>query len=351
MSFTGFLGKGPRVRPVLVRSAPTGLGEPQRLTLALDAGYPTWVPGNKEILFASQRKSLALGFFSVRTNQHDCLSRATTPSCRWSLDPRPAGRLVWGMFDSFQDANIWRVQFSAPGATASASPVMSISSTKMDSTPQLSPEGHRVAFASDRSGSWEIWLADPDGSNAVQLTSMGADSGAPCWSPDGEQIVFQSNPGGQFDMYVVRAAGGKPRNLTSHPATDGRPSFSRDTHWIYFTSNRRGQSQIWKVPAMGGNALQVTNNVAFAAFESPDGTYLYYNEKMETPSPLWRQPVSGGLPVKVLEGVVRAAFSVLDKGIYYIDRPSGNGGLLFNHEPSGETRLPTSISPRARPQQ
>jgi len=90
---------------------------------------------------------------------------------------------------------------------------------------------------------------------------------------------------------------------------------------------------------MGGNALQVTNNVAFAAFESPDGAYLYYNERMETPSPLWRQPVSGGLPVKVLEGVVRAAFSVLDKGIYYIDRPSGNGGLLLTDEPSGETRL------------
>ena len=172
--------------------------------------------------------------------------------------------------------------------------------------PQLSPDGRRVAFASDRSGGWEIWLADPDGSNAVQLTSMGADSGAPCWSPDGERIVFQSNPEGQFDVYVIRAAGGKPRNLTSHPATDWRPSFSRDGHWIYFTSNRTGQRQIWKVPASGGDALQVTNNVAFAAFESPDGAYLYYNQTMETPSPLWRQPVSGGAPVKVLDGVVQS---------------------------------------------
>jgi hypothetical protein len=85
----------------------------------------------------------------------------------------------------------------------------------------------------------------------------------------------------------------------------------------FFTSNRTGQRQIWKIPASSGDALQVTNNGAFAAFESPDGAYLYYNQTMETPSPLWRQPVSGGAPVKVLDGVVRGAFAVLDKGIHY----------------------------------
>jgi hypothetical protein len=83
----------------------------------------------------------------------------------------------------------------------------------------------------------------------------------------------------------------------------------------------------------------VTNNVAFAAFESPDGAWIYYNQTMETPSALWRQPVSGGAPVKVLDGVVRAAFAVLDGGIYYNDRPSAEGGLLITDRPSGETRL------------
>jgi hypothetical protein len=40
----------------------------------------------------------------------------------------------------------------------------------------------------------------------------------------------------------------------------------------------------------------LTNNTAFAAFESPDGVYLYYNQSMDTPSPLWRLPTSGGIP-------------------------------------------------------
>jgi dipeptidyl aminopeptidase/acylaminoacyl peptidase len=248
-----------------------------------------------------------------------------------------ASRLVY--VRSIQDSNIWRVETLGRGALAVAPPVASIASTRMDSTPQLAPNGHRIAFASDRSGSWEIWLSDRDGSNAAQLTSLGADSGAPCWSPDGERIVFQSNPEGQYDIFMIRAAGGKPRNLTAYSASELRPSFSRDGRWIYFSSNRTGQRQIWRMPASEGKAFQVTHNGGFAAFESADGTYLYYNQTMETPSPLWRQSVSGDSPVKVLDGVVRAAFAVLDEGIYYIDQPSSDGGLLYTDEPLGETRL------------
>ncbi len=48
---------------------------------------------------------------------------------------------------------------------------------------------------------------------------------------------------------------------------------------------------------------------------------------------------SGGVPVKVLEGVVQAAFVVLNGGIYYIDRPSGQEDASKFDRPSGETRL------------
>jgi Tol biopolymer transport system component len=95
----------------------------------------------------------------------------------------------------------------------------------------------------------EIWLADADGANAVQLTSMAAsNSGTPRWSPDGRMIVFDSNLEGQYEIYVVPATGGQPRRLTSHPANDQVPSFSRNGQWIYFNSNGTGERQIWKIP-------------------------------------------------------------------------------------------------------
>src|ERR1044072_5182385 len=50
-------------------------------------------------------------------------------------------------------------------------------------------------------------------------------------------------------------------------------------------------------------------------------------------------PVSGGVPVKVLDGVVLGNYVPLEKGIYYIDRPSGQKGIHYFDLPSGETRL------------
>jgi len=327
--------------------APAGLtvaGEPLRLTpAALDAEHPTWMPGGKEILFSSRGSLWRLVVVGEKPGENQ---PARLPFVgEYGLMPvvsrpqpgRPS-RLVY--VRSFTDDNIWRVETSAPGATASSPPAVSISSTRMEGMPQLSPDGRRVALWSDRSGENEIWLADPDGSGTVQLTFMGARaSGYPHWSPDGERIVFHSNLEGQGEVYVIPAAGGKPRNVTSHPAIDVFPSFSRDGQWIYFSSMRTGESHIWKIPASGGDAVQVTNSVGYTPLESPDGAYLYYVQTMDKPSTLWRLPASGGVPVKVLEGVVLGNFVVLEKGIYYIDRPAGEGGIHYLDRPSGETRL------------
>ena len=86
----------------------------------------------------------------------------------------------------------------------------------------------------------------------------------------------------------------------------------------------------------------MTHNVGYVAFESPDGTYLYYTQSVDTPSALWRLPTSGGPPVKVLEGVVQRAFVVLERGIYHIDRPSGEDRLQFYDFATGKS---TTVAP------
>ena len=81
----------------------------------------------------------------------------------------------------------------------------------------------------------------------------------------------------------------------------------------------------------------MTNSVATIAIESFDGD-LFYVDNVNGPGSVWRLP-RGGLPaVKVVEGVVLGNFDVVEEGLYYIDRVSGEAGS-FTDSPDGETRL------------
>jgi serine/threonine protein kinase len=320
--------------------AMTATGEARRLTPAsLNGGYPTWMPDSKEILFTAQGSLWRLSLTGDSTPHRLPFvgEDSMMPVVSRPQSGRPS-RLVY--VRSFTDSNVWRLETSAPGATASSPPAVFISSTRQDSSAEFSPDGRSVAFASQRSGEWEIWRADSDGSNAMQLTSMGSVLGLPRWSPDGERIIFYSNLEGQLDVFQIPAMGGKPRNLTSHSANDLWASFSRDGQWIYFNSNRgSSEREIWRMPASGGDAFRLTHDPGVRPRESPDGAYLYYVQTMQMPSPLWRLPVAGGVPVKVLEGVVQGNFLVRERGIFYIDRSSGEGAIYTVDRPSGETRL------------
>jgi serine/threonine protein kinase len=316
----------------------TASGEPRRLTTtALNAGHPAWMPDGKELLFAAGGGlwRVAIPGEKPPTRLPFVGEDGLMPVISRSQAGQPA-RLVY--VRSFSDTNIWRIGTSGAGAPSSSPPTVAISSTRSDTNPQLSPDGRRVAFSSNRSGETEIWLSDLDGSNAVQLTTMRAPAnGTPRWSPDGQSITFNCNPEGQWDIYTVPAAGGKPRRVTSHPANDAVPSFSHDGKWIYFNSNRTGEFQIWRIPATGGDAVQLTHNLGYVALESPDGDYLYYTQATATASALWRIPTSGGEPIKVLEGVIQRSFTVLKGGIYYLDQPASEVRLQYFDFASGRS--------------
>lgn len=312
-----------------VRSDMTAAGEPRYIVVSgLLPETAAWMPNGDEILVATNSfngGSAALWRVSATDGRsarvpfvgEDGVMPAIARSQRGE-----AVRLVY--VRSFTDANIWRIDVSDPGVAASVPPALAIASTKADVHPQLSHDGRRVAFTSTRSGAWEIWTSDPDGSNPAQITSLRAPTGtgAPRWSPDGHTIVLASDAEGQFDIFIVPSAGGKPRNITSHPALDHVPVFSHDGKWIYFSSARTGQFQVWKVSASGGEAVQVTKDGGWLSQESVDGRYLYFvpTAAIGAPTELWRMPTSGGPAVKVVAGVMNAPFAVLQRGVYYINQ-------------------------------
>ncbi len=251
-------------------------------------------------------------------------------------------RLVY--LRSVADVNVWKVTTSASGAPASDPPVGAITSTRMDVMPDLSPDGRRMTFVSDRSGEPQVWVADVDGSSAFQLTAMRfiAWPGFPRWSPDGTMISFHADPQGRPDVIVAPAGAGKPRILTAKLSNGAFPSFSRDGRWVYFGRVDGTESRIWKMPVDGGDPVKVTNSAATMAIESTDGRDLYYLEAWGRSSALWRLPLAGGAPVKVLDGVMRGNFAVVNRGIYYLElgaETSATKRLVLPAAPGGETRL------------
>jgi Tol biopolymer transport system component len=91
--------------------------------------------------------------------------------------------------------------------------------------PAWSPDRSRVAFSSQRRGTWEIYVMSSAGGDQTQLTHTNGVSGGPRWSPDGTQIVFESDRDGDVEVWVMDASGGSLRQLTHNVSNDRRPDW------------------------------------------------------------------------------------------------------------------------------
>jgi serine/threonine protein kinase/sugar lactone lactonase YvrE len=232
------------------------------------------------------------------------------------------------------NANIWRVDLSAKGDPATA-PERFIASTQREVFPQYSPDGRRIAFYSNRSGSFQIWVCNADGSKAAAITSMKkAVTGTPRWSPDSRTISFDSNVTGIYQVYTVSAEGGKVRQVTDNSESHFAGNWSQDGRWIYFASGGDGRStQIWKVPTQGGAPVQVTRNGGIVATESADGKTLYYTKNAGGFS-LWKMPVEGGPEEQVADSIYRFNYALTEKGVYV----TRNGRVDFVDFAAGQIR-------------
>ena len=301
-----------------IYAMPAAGGTPERVTFdnRLLSGL-AWMPDSKELIFSSNRGGSSWGLWRmpVAGGTPERVSvgseRAYFPTVSLKGNRLAYSSGIW-------NENIWR----APIGTGHrlGKPERFISSSMMEEGPQYSPDGKHIAFQSTRSGSYEIWRADADGTNLVQLTSFGGPlTGTPRWSPDGRQISCDTRPEAHPNIHILSADGGPVRRLTNETSDDGVASWSRDGRWLYFASNRSGEWQVWKRTVDGGQPLQVTKNGGFAALESPDGKSIYYAKFNE--SGIWQAPVNGGQETKVVDEPPKdywGYFAVGPDGLYFL---------------------------------
>ncbi len=133
-----------------------------------------------------------------------------------------------------------------------------ITDASQDLWPSFSPDGTRIAFASDRVANLEIYVANADGTDPVRLTQSSAEDRWPRWTPDGSQIVWESTgPSGVPQIWIMRADGSDPRELTSGNRPNRQPAVSPSGQ-IAFSSGREGNDDVFLMNLDGSNQRNFT---------------------------------------------------------------------------------------------
>jgi Tol biopolymer transport system component len=199
-----------------------------------------------------------------------------------------------------------------------------------DEQPSISPDGTKIAFASNRH--WDttgfdqldIYIMNADGSgeprrltfDAAPTYPLETRSQNPAWSPDGTRIAYESTRGldGKGEIFVTNADGsGEPINVSNHPDWDTDPAWSPDGTQITFTSERAGQRDIWAVdappassattPAAALLPLSLSTDAAWAASEPRN---LTPGSGVEAHNPDWGTAPPSGTNTCTIQGTASA---------------------------------------------
>jgi Tol biopolymer transport system component len=126
-----------------------------------------------------------------------------------------------------------------------------------DRQPAFSPDGRRILFTSDRSGSLDLWSLELATGAVRRLTFDAADDWDPQWSPDGRHLLWSSNRGGHFEIWIAEPDGTGARQASADGRDAENPTMSRDGAWIVYSSSNPAAPGIWKVRPDGREATRL----------------------------------------------------------------------------------------------
>jgi Tol biopolymer transport system component len=229
--------------------------------------------------------------------------------------------------------------------------------------PSFSPDQRTLVIESNRTGRWQIFILNPDGSNWQQLTNDDSDHHHPRFSPDGKRVAFSSDASGDREIYTIAVDGTDLQRLTNVPGDDSYPSYSKDGQQIVFMSRRTGSWGVYKMKADGSEQRIVIDTRANEAYPliAPDGKSVVFQSDVSGNWEIYTISIDGGEPRRLTDNPARDANPVFSPDgrniefetnrdgnyeIYVMDADGGNQHNLTNF-PSGNDQVP-SVSPDGR---
>ena len=138
----------------------------------------------------------------------------------------------------------------------------------------VSPDGGTVAFVSDRTGSYEIWISDVDLDAPRQLTRLdGAPLDPPRWSQDGRSLVYSSASRGIYDIFSIDVATGSIEQVTDSPENERFPTWWGGS--VVYSANRTGSPELWTTADAGDIPTRLTRGGGWMAKPNPANQSLF----------------------------------------------------------------------------
>jgi Tol biopolymer transport system component/DNA-binding winged helix-turn-helix (wHTH) protein len=216
----------------------------------------------------------------------------------------------------------------------------------LETDPSWSPDGRFIAYSSDQSGNFDIWVRSIGEGNSVQVTSSAAHDWQPNWSPDGLSLVFRSEREGG-GLFVVPALGGSERKLCGFGY---RPRWSPDgSQVLFYSSAYTGavKSKTFVINSTGGTPRDVLNDFVPQIVSTllvawhPDGIRLsVWGNHRQAGWSFWTVPLNGEPPLQSqIDPAVQSQLK--EAGVRFANflwMPSANG-LIFEGESQGVRNL------------
>lgn len=259
----------------------------------IDASYPVWSPGGKQIVFTSQAGSKYQIYVVNRDGTHlTHLAPNLGDSVQapvWSPDGQKIAFLV-GQKDSDFPALNQGIDIYIVNADGTGLARLTDDRTIKTGWVTWSPDSRQIAYVSHEpevEGTQHLYVLNIDGTGKINLTeNMGLTSPfAPMWSPNGQQIVFSAGEPGAAGIYVINANGTNLTRLTGESISAFMPGWSPDGQRIAFWAGANyDKAWLYVMNVGGSNVTQLTDTpVLISPFEwlSPAADPLLLIDKFE----------------------------------------------------------------------
>ncbi len=220
---------------------------PVRLTATpYDEKTPCWSSDRKNIVYATSDGHLnILNTFSGKTHQI-AANQNSTPSITPAFSPDDR-EIAYAWFIPGKRDDTELMIFNRETNTVRKL----LDQPSVQTNPAWSPDAKRLIYTTVHCTSdcgriiQELWITDPKGGWSQQLLMTHSLCQQPVWSPDGKQIAFSSDKSGNFDIWVLSLEDWNLRQITVHESLDVSPAWSPDGSRIAFISARSGIMEIW----------------------------------------------------------------------------------------------------------